>query len=154
MRGSISREAIEKPAPNVYFPKDITSKKSNTPAYVFGSGKRMELSKVAASPGPGTYDQPKDKSIAMLITGRPEDPKKDNFPGPGSYNPGRNATDRGSPSYKVGISQRGAEFGKRGPPGPGTYDALYDPKKKISSGIVFGSEKRGNERKSETPGPG
>ena len=114
----------------------------------------MELSKVAASPGPGTYDQPKDKSIAMLITGRPEDPKKDNFPGPGSYNPGRNATDRGSPSYKVGISQRGAEFGKRGPPGPGTYDALYDPKKKISSGIVFGSEKRGNERKSETPGPG
>jgi hypothetical protein len=63
---------------------------------------------------------------------------------------------RKNPSWKIGTSQRDDDL-KRvkrdGYPGPGMYE-YYDKTKVKAPNYRFGTEKRGDTKRSDTPGPG
>ena len=76
-------------------------------------------------------------------------------PGPGQYNDTK-AIYRKNPSWKIGTSQRDDELKRikrEGYPGPGNYE-FYDKTRVNAPKYSIGTEKRGNVKKSQTPGPG
>ena len=152
-RSQLSKEALQRPAPNNYYPKDTTSKRKNNPRSVFGSSKRLFSTTTSFAPGPGTYDKPEEKQIGPLLGGKRVEVKQDNFPGPGSYSPNTSLINRETHGHKVGVSPRDRGVPKPGAPGPGAYDTSYDMKKN-GGGVSIGTGKRGFLRQNSNPGPG
>ena len=133
--------------------------KTKTPAWKIGTGKRQDLHPGDKStPGVGNYNISKNigggPKYTILGKGNTGDIKNKN-PGPGQYNDS-NAIYRKNPSWKIGTSQRDDELKRikrEGVPGPGMYE--FDDRTKYNAPKYrFGSEKRGDLKKSDTPGPG
>ena len=80
--------------------------------------------------------------------------EKDNIPGPGNYNPDDNIRKNRSPNYKIGSSPRGRSNNfQELVPGPGTYK-YYNPSLDKGPHVRIGTEMRGKQLASDTPGPG
>lgn len=80
--------------------------------------------------------------------------KKDDIPGPGNYNPDDKFSKTKSPDCKIGSSPRGqSNKYKDSIPGPGNYK-YYNPALDKGPHVRIGTEPRGKQLKSDTPGPG
>jgi Sperm-tail PG-rich repeat len=127
-----------------------TRGKEAGPKWGFGTETRDKNFKLE-SPGPGTYEIPNTLAkTSYSIAGRKPEAYRDNFPGPGSYNPSARPK---SPSWSMGKTAR-LDFGSlvKGVPGPGTYSPKSEFRK---SGPVFGTSSRPPlSSVKDTPGPG
>ena len=153
--------SMENPGPGQYGPDNcINNVRPKTPAWKIGTGLRPELNPGdKTTPGVGNYNITKGMGdgpkYSMLGKGNPYGISNNN-PGPGQYNDTYGITKIKNPSWKIGTGQRDDELKRikrEGYPGPGMYE--YDDKTKTKAPLYrFGHEKRGENKKSDTPGPG
>ena len=152
--------SVDNPGPGQYAPDKYTNNvRPKTPSWKIGTGKRPDLNPGDKStPGVGNYNISKNigggPKYTILGKGNVGDTGNKN-PGPGQYNDS-NAIYRKNPSWKIGTSQRDDELKRvkrEGYPRPGMYE--FDDRTKYNAPRYrFGSEKRGDNKKSDTPGPG
>ena len=153
--------SMENPGPGQYGPDNCINKvRPKTPAWKIGTGLRPELNPGdKTTPGVGNYNITKGMGdgpkYSMVGKGNPYGISNNN-PGPGQYNDTYGITKMKKPSWKIGTGQRDDELKRikrEGYPGPGMYE--YDDKTKTKAPLYrFGHEKRGENKKSDTPGPG
>ena len=153
--------SMENPGPGQYGPDNcINNVRPKTPAWKIGTGLRPELNPGdKTTPGVGNYNITKGMGdgpkYSMVGKGNPYGISNNN-PGPGQYNDTYGITKIKNPSWKIGTGQRDDELKRikrEGYPGPGMYE--YDDKTKTKAPLYrFGHEKRGENKKSDTPGPG
>ena len=153
--------SMENPGPGQYGPDNcINNVRPKTPAWKIGTGLRPELNPGdKTTPGVGNYNITKGMGdgpkYSMVGKGNPYGINNNN-PGPGQYNDTYGITKIKNPSWKIGTGQRDDELKRikrEGYPGPGMYE--YDDKTKTKAPLYrFGHEKRGENKKSDTPGPG
>ena len=153
--------SLDNPGPGQYGPENYTNMvRPKTPAWKIGTGKRPELNPGdRTTPGVGNYNISKGigggPKYTIVGKGNPLGIGNKN-PGPGQYDDMTKAIKRKNPSWKIGTSQRDDELRRvkrDGYPGPGMYE-YYDKTKIKAPNYRFGTEKRGADKKSETPGPG
>ena len=145
------------PDPTSYNP-DYTKVKYATPGVNFGSPSKNKPMGDSSMPGPGQYDAATTvgtEGPGYTIKGRYNDPRGDQKPGPGNYNPKDEYVRHGTPGTVMGSGQR-SKFGAKGDgPGPGNYDTSGGQHGPLFS---FGSGMKGDnslERRSkQLPGPG
>ena len=153
--------SMDYPGPGQYGPDNCTNKvRPKTPAWKIGTGQRPELNPGdKTTPGVGNYNITKGigggPKYSMVGKGNPYGFSNKN-PGPGQYNDTYGITKTKNPSWKIGTSQRDDDLKRikrEGVPGPGMYE--FDDRTKIKApNYAFGHEKRGQDKRSETPGPG
>ena len=157
--GSSTRTAFKRdggPSPDAYNLNTLDSRKKSSPSFGFGNSKRQPLSQTTNSPGPGNYNMPSKivEKNGFYMGSRYKDKRTDDQPGPGNYNPDDNARKTKSPTYKIGSSPRGnSNKYKDSVPGPGNYK-YYNPNLDKGQSVKIGTERRGWQVKSDTPGPG
>ena len=153
--------SLDNPGPGQYGPDNCTNVvRPKTPAWKLGTGKRQDLHQGDKStPGVGNYNISKGigggPKYTIVGKGNPLGIGNKN-PGPGQYNDMYGVIKTKNPSWKIGTSQRDDDLKRvkrEGVPGPGTYE-YYDKTKVKSPNYRFGTEKRGEVKKSDTPGPG
>ena len=159
-RDSIYRFRDTSPGPGQYRP-DTSSRqiRAKTPSWVIGTSKRPPLNPVDKYvPGVGNYNiskgignGPKYTMVGRTYYGG----FRNNNPGPGQYDNGSMNNLRKNPSWKIGTGNRDDALKKairENIPGPG----MYDTNKSTDNGpqYIFGREKRGDDLKSDVPGPG
>ena len=153
--------SLDNPGPGQYGPDNCTNVvRPKTPAWKIGTGKRQDLHQGDKStPGVGNYNISKGigggPKYTIVGKGNPLGIGNKN-PGPGQYNDMYGVIKTKNPSWKIGTSQRDDDLKRvkwEGVPGPGTYE-YYDKTKVKSPNYRFGTEKRGEVKKSDTPGPG
>lgn len=123
---------------------------------LFSKSNRQPLSPTRNTPGPGNYqiDSKLTNKGGYSMGGKLKDRKRDDNPGPGNYNPETNLSKTHNPNYKIGTSPRGqSNKYQESVPGPGNYQ-YYNPGLDKGPHVKIGSEKRGQQLKSDTPGPG
>ena len=153
--------SLDNPGPGQYGPENYTNMvRPKTPAWKIGTGKRPELNPGdRTTPGVGNYNISKGigggPKYTIVGKGNPLGVGNKN-PGPGQYDDMYRTIKRKNPSWKIGTSQRDDDL-KRvkrdGYPGPGMYE-YYDKTKVKAPNYRFGTEKRGDTKRSDTPGPG
>ena len=153
--------SINFPGPGQYGPDNCIKRvRPNTPAWKIGTGLRQELNSTDRSiPGVGNYNITNGigsgPKYSMLGKGNTFSIRNGN-PGPGQYNDTFGIIKTKNPSWKIGTSKREDELKrirKEGIPGPGMYE--FDDKTKNKAPIYgFGTEKRGERKKNDNPGPG
>lgn len=144
------------PSPDSYSVGGLDSRKKSSPSFGFGSSKRPALSQTGFTPGPGNYNhQPKIvEKNAYYMGSKLKNREKDTVPGPGNYNPDEKYNKTKSPDYRFGSSPKGTgNKQKELVPGPGSYK-YYNPALDKGPHVKIGSEIRGKDLKSDTPGPG
>ena len=154
--------SMDNPGPGQYAPHRYTNTvRPKTLSCKIGIGKRVDL-----NPGDKSTPEVGNYNISKNIGngGRPKYTMigKGNAGDLGNKNPGRgqyeNTNDiyRKNPSWKIGTSLRDDELKRikrEGVPRPGNYE--FDNRTKYNAPkYKFGSEKRGDIQKSDTPGPG
>jgi len=151
--GTSSGNRLGSPGPGAYNPAYTKGNKN----VKIGTSTRSNLSASAYTPGPGAYDQRTKvgEGPKHIMNPRRDDvtkSKNDKYvPGPGAYSPSLNLTKSQNSTCKMGTSTRGDFYGSKSNPGPGQYDTRGNMK---GPKWGFGSERRGNDLKSQTPGPG
>ena len=153
--------SVNFPGPGQYGPDNCIKRvRPNTPAWKIGTGLRQELNSTDRSiPGVGNYNITNGigsgPKYSMLGKGNTFIIRNGN-PGPGQYNDTFGIIKTKNPSWKIGTSKRDDELKrirKEGIPGPGMYE--FDDKTKNKAPIYgFGTEKRGERKKNDNPGPG
>lgn len=142
----------ETPAPNVYRPSS-TFVKSQSAAWGMGSNKRPGLSQILDTPGPGSYDPKLNNGDGPSLRGKSQVCLKES-PGPGSYSPDVRGSKKKSPIFSMGTEQKKTISAK--PlnyfPGPGTY--VENKFRTAGPKFGFGSSKRMEIKKDNSPGPG
>ncbi|KEP65062.1 UNVERIFIED_CONTAM: H-SHIPPO 1, putative [Hammondia hammondi] len=140
------------PGPGAYSPRFLGD---SSPQWGMGTQNRSRAGgglKVDV-PGPGTYTLPSrlQESPQYSMAGRGEQKRKDNSPGPGSYNPHYPERDAGKFSFgvKPAASRPGGST-----PGPGAYNMTGDIASPKSPQWSFGSQVRGRNYVTSSPGPG
>lgn len=100
--------------------------RKKAPGWAFGSEYKLKVSDKRSVPGPGNYDIKSvfENSInecrGNTLVGRRPQSGKENYPGPGSYQPVTNQSKQRVPSAKIGTTRKGqVMFDKN--PGPGNY---------------------------------
>lgn len=157
--GSATRKDLKRdasPSPDSYSINKLDSKKINSPSYGFGSSNRKPLSSNSLSPGPGNYAIPSKivEKTGYYMGAKISDLKKDQYPGPGNYNPEVNLSKQACPNFGIGTSQRGGSNKYlESVPGPGNYN-YYNPSLDKGPKVKIGTETRVHNVKSDTPGPG
>jgi len=153
--GSASRDTRERagaPGPGAYEPQNLRGKQNVR----IGTSVRDPLNRSGNTPGPGSYDYSQ-----KVGAGGPKyimNPRRDDnaantryVPGPGAYSPEVGVTRDRNGGVRIGTSNRNNLYDTKANPGPGQYDTrgrIGGPK------FGFGSESRGKDYKSGTPGPG
>lgn len=85
---------------------------------------------------------------------RVKNKQKEDTPGPGNYNPDDKYSKTKSPFCKIGSeSRKSGNKHQELVPGPGTY-RYYNPSLDKGPHVKIGSEMRGKNVVSDTPGPG
>jgi len=151
--GTSSSNRIGSPGPGAYNPEHTKGNKN----VKIGTSVRSPLSAGGYTPGPGAYDYKTKvgEGPKHVMNPRRQDVVKsqnDRYtPGPGAYSPSVNLTKNTNSTYRMGTSSRGNFYGNNASPGPGQYNLNKNGK---GPQWGFGSEQRGNNVKSGTPGPG
>lgn len=161
--GTAKRDSIyrfrDSPGPGQY--KAETSAinvRSKTPSWVIGTGKRPPLNPIDKYvPSVGNYNisQSLGNGPKYTMVGRRTYVGfRNRYPGPGAYNGGSMNNLKKSPSWKIGTGSRDDAIEKvirENIPGPGMYNSNNNER---GPQYRFGTEKRGENTKSDVPGPG
>lgn len=148
-----SKDRSSTPGPGNYNPHAVSGNQN----IKIGTSTRTGLYGNKSTPGPGTYNygtKVGEGPKYIMNPRRDDDVNTKNsryIPGPGAYNPTVDLTKSKNSAIGIGTSNRYDFHPTKANPGPGQYDTrgrIGGPK------YGFGSEVRGNERKSEVPGPG
>lgn len=139
------------PGPNSYKPS-TSYIKNQSAAWGMGSNKRPGLSQILDTPGPGSYNPALTAKSGPTLRGKSTMYLKYS-PGPGEYSPEARVVKNKAPQFSMGSESKKTIAAKplNRFPGPGTYEGSK-PKRNTSYG--FGSSKRMEIKKDNSPGPG
>ena len=134
--------------------------KRSAPRFGFGSGGRNVMGSVMANPGPGSYKplefvgkEGPGQSMHSKLQYKPIEQTGGKTPGPGAYD--SSAKNRHTaPAYSPGLEQRKAPGVKADAPAANHYNPSSTFTTKQAAKWGFGSELRGRDQKTLSPGPG
>ena len=179
--GSAKRDSAPKhleamPGPGQYTPAQNLPTRPKSPTWSMGTGTRTQLNPTEMVPGPGNYNVRKGPSegpkFSMTGKGFYNANKSAIVPGPGQYNQESSLLFYKSPTwryfkfvfkyieifslfhFRIGTSSRDDNIKKairENLPGPGNYSLKTE---RSTPSFRFGTGKRVEERKNDTPGPG
>ena len=144
----------DSPGPG-HYNEDHGKVKDKVIAYKMSPVKRGEIvsNEASSKPGPGMYNAEAPRShYAATITGKPADMRRNDAPGPGTYEDNTRVVKDKTPAYQMSPVRRGdiVSSEQTSKPGPGHYNAEA-PRSQYSATITG---KPADMRRNDAPGPG
>ena len=152
---SVNKSLLGVPGPGNY--QSTLVDKRSAPKFGFGSsGRAVVGGSVMANPGPGSYKALEfvgKESPSPSIHAKLSYKAIDKTPGPGAYD-ASDKNRRTAPSYSPGLEQRKGPGGRHDGPAANHYNPSNAYTTKQAAKWGFGSELRGKDQKTNSPGPG
>ena len=155
---AVNKSLLGVPGPGNY-QSSLVDKRS-APRFGFGSGGRAVVGSVMTNPGPGSYQalefvgkEAPSPSVHAKLSYKPIEQTGGKTPGPGAYDASTKHR-RTAPSYSPGLEQRKGPAAKHEGPAANHYNPSNTFTTKQAASWGFGSELRGKDKKTLSPGPG